>query len=88
MAETETQETTTPKEQVAKVVNEKVVSYVNDHVGAKKAEMEASAAVETVWYKKIGFYVAAGVGAAVLEVVNVYGAEVVNIIVDLISNLF
>lgn len=57
-----------------------------EHIEAKETELKEKAAVETVWYKRVGFYVAAAVGAAVVQLMNLYGSDLVQIICNLIEN--
>lgn len=47
-------------------IKEEVKTTVTDHVQEKVSVLEEKAKVETVWYKKLGYYVAAAIGAVVV----------------------
>lgn len=61
-------------------IKEEVKTTVTDHVQEKVSVLEEKAKVETVWYKKLGYYVAAAIGAVVVQVVNTYGDQLLEIV--------
>lgn len=73
----------TKAEKAAKEVKDVVVKHVED----KQTELVEAAKTETVWYKKIGFYVAASIGAVVVQFLNSFGSETFQTIVDTISQI-
>lgn len=46
----------------------------------KKSELEQKAKAETKWYKKVSMYVCAGVTAIVVELINLYGDQLLDAI--------
>lgn len=58
------------------------------HIADKTAELAEKAKTEQVWYKKVGYYLAIGAGAIVMEIVNQYGTQVQQMVSDFLSNLF
>lgn len=71
-----------------KKIQEKVTEAVTEHVQEKVAELKETATQQTVWYKKVGYYVAAVVGAGVVQAVNLYGTDIMNFICATLSGLF
>lgn len=61
---------------------------VQTHIADKTADIADKAKAEQVWYKKLGYYLAIGVGAVVMELVNQYGTQVQQMVSDFLSNLF
>lgn len=61
-------------------IKEEVKTTVTDHVQEKVSVLEEKAKTETVWYKKLGYYVAAAIGAVVVQVVNTYGDQLLEIV--------
>lgn len=61
---------------------------ITQHVQEKVTVMEEKAKAETIWYKKLGFYVAAAVGAVVVQLINLYGNDVIQIITEAIKSCF
>lgn len=60
-----------------------IETKITEHVQGKVDEMVNTAKTETVWYKKLGYYVAAAIGAAVIYAVQNYGDQIVNLITSL-----
>lgn len=71
-----------------KKIQEKVTEAVTEHVQEKVAELKETATQQTVWYKRVGYYVAAVIGAGVLQAINLYGSDVMNYISATLSGLF
>lgn len=71
-----------------KKIQEKVTEAVTEHVQEKVAELKETATQQTVWYKRVGYYVAAVVGAGILQAINLYGADIMNYISATLSGLF
>lgn len=67
---------------------EELKTQITEHVQEKVAVMEEKAKTTTVWYKKIGYYVAAAAGAVVIQLVNLYGNEVIQAIQSAFTGLF
>lgn len=65
-------------------IEDEVKTTVTDHVQEKVSVLEEKAKVETVWYKKLGYYVAAAIGAVVIQAVNTYGDQ----LLELVKGLF
>lgn len=65
-------------------IEDEVKTTVTDHVQEKVSVLEEKAKIETVWYKKLGYYVAAAIGAVVIQVVNTYGDQ----LLELVKGLF
>lgn len=61
-------------------IKEEVKTTVTDHVQEKVSVLEEKGRVESVWYKKLGYYVAAAIGAVVVQVVNTYGDQLLEIV--------
>lgn len=69
--------------------NKKAIeTKITEHVDEKVQELVQKAKVETTWYKKVGYYVAAAVGAVVLYAVDHFGAQVWDAVMNTFSGLF
>lgn len=61
---------------------------VQTHIADKTADIAEKAKTEQVWWKKLGYYIAIGAGAIVMELVNQYGTQVQQMVSDFLSSLF
>lgn len=63
-------------------------TQITEHVKTKVVEMETKAKTATKWYKKLGYYVAAAVGAVVIQVVNTYGNDIFQMVKTTLESMF
>lgn len=69
-------------------IQKKIEDTAIEHIENKQAELTAKAESQTVWYKKLGYVVAAGIGGIVISIINSFGDNISDAISTLISNLF
>lgn len=65
-----------------------IETKITEHVDEKVQELVQKACQETSWYKKAGYYVAAAIGMAVLYVVQNFGPQIWETVVNNLSGLF
>lgn len=69
-------------------IQQKIQEEAIEHIEVKQAELTAKAETELVWYKKVGYYVAAGIGGTIITLINAFGDTIFDAINQALSNLF
>lgn len=69
-------------------IQKKIEETAIEHIETKQAELTAKAETQTVWYKKLGYVVAAGIGGIVISIINSFGDNISEAINSIINSLF
>lgn len=69
-------------------IQQKIQEEAIEHIEEKQAELKEKAAAQTVWYKKVPYYIAAFIGGGIIQAINTYGDQIYEAITNALGNLF
>lgn len=65
-----------------------IETKITEHVEGKVKDLVETASKETSWYKKLGYYVAAAVGAVVVFTVQNFGPQIWETVMNTVQGMF
>lgn len=65
-----------------------IETKITEHVESKVKDLVETASKQTSWYKKLGYYVAAAIGAVVVFGIQNFGPQIWEAVMNAVQGMF